>query len=502
MDTKKIQSRRWFILLLMGVVIMIAVLQNTMINVGLPSLQADFGADATSTQWFVNAYVLAFAGLLLLMGALGDKFGRKLLLNLGLIVFGAGSLWAVVAGSSNELIASQVLMGAGAAMITPQSLSIIVDVFKAKERKLAIAIWTGLAALGAGLGTLIGGLLLENYSVDSLFYVNLPFLAIALIFGWFIVPESKKSNYGKVDVVGAVLSLLAVVALITAFIWVPEHGWLGLYTLGAFLVAVVTGSMFVAYERVFKNPLLDMKFFNKPDFVDGITGNTVVFFSLMGLFFIVAQFLQILGQKSALDAGLLMLPMLIGIVLASVLGQKFADKFGSRKTVVYGILATTAGLLLVSLWRVDVSDWVVALTLTIIGLGAGAAIAPATNDIMKQFTGKTAGMGSSVTLLARQVSGAIGIAVLGAVLNGRYADQLAAYVAGAPADIAERITGSIQGAYELATEFALQGQQAITNSVITTTNAAFMVGLSAAIVIAVIVTIVLTSSINRETPKN
>lgn len=502
MDAKKVQSRRWLILILMGVAIMITSLQNTMTNVGLPSLQEEFGADAISAQWFINSYVLAFAGLLLLMGGLGDKYGRKLFLNLGLIAFGAGCFWATAATSSNEFIASQVVMGAGAAMVTPQSLSIIVEVFKAKERKMAIAIWTGLAALGAGIGPLIGGLLLENYSVNSLYYVNLPLVAILLVVGWFIVPESKKANFGKIDVVGAVLSILAITSFITAFIWVPEHGWFGLYVLGAFLVSAVTASLFVAYERVFKNPLLNIKLFKKADFVDGITGNAVAFFNLMGLFFIVTQYLQIVQQKTALDAGLLMLPMVIAIAVASVVGQKIADKFGSRKTIVYGMLGAAAGMLLVGLLQVDSTEWVVATALTVVGLGAGLAVAPATNDIMKQFTGKTAGMGSSVTLLARQLGGAIGIAILGAVLNGRYSDQLQSYVAGAPADIADRITGSIQGAYDLATEFALQGQQAIANSVISTTNSAFMAGLTAAMAVAVIVTIILTSTINRKTPKN
>ncbi len=502
MDKAKIQSRRWIPLLVMGVAVMITGLQNTMTNVGLPSLQAEFGADASTAQWFLNSYILTFAGILLLMGALGDKFGRKLFLNLGLLTFGAGSLWAVAATTSNEFMATQVLMGVGAAMLTPQTLSILVSVFKKKERAIAIAIWTGLAAMGAGLGPLVGGLLLENYNVSSLFYVNIPLIFFVLIVGWFVVPESKKVNAPKVDLVGTLLSVVAVVALVVGFIWVPEHGWTGLYTLGAFLTALVAGAMFVKYETMIKNPILDMKYFKNREFVDGVIGIGVLFFNLMGLFFLVTQFLQIVQQKSALDTGLLLLPMAVILAIVSIVGQKLAAKFGNTKIIIYGVAGTAAGMLLVSLWQVASPDWVIAVTLSLIGLGVGLAMAPATNNIMKSFNEKNAGMGSAVNTLVRQVFGAIGIAVLGSVLNSRYADNLEPYVTGAPTEIANQITGSIQGAYELAADFAAQGQQAISSSVVATVNSAFLVGLSAAMAISVIVTLLVAVNISRNTPKN
>jgi len=502
MDKAKIQSRRWITLLVMGVAVMITGLQNTMTNVGLPSLQADLGADASTSQWFLNSYILAFAGLLLLMGALGDKYGRKLLLNVGLLTFATGSLWAVAATTSNEFIATQVLMGVGAAILTPQTLSILVNVFKKKERALAIAIWTGLAAMGAGLGSLVGGLLLENYSVSSLFYVNIPLIVFVLVVGWFVVPESKKKHAPKVDIVGTLLSLVAIVALVVGFIWVPEHGWTGLYTIGAFVVAIVTGLMFVKYETMIKNPILDMKYFKDRKFVDGVIGTGVLFFNLMGLLFLVTQFLQIVQQKSALDTGLLLLPMAVTIAIASVVGQRLAEKFGSTKMIIYGVSVAAAGMLLVSLWQVASPDWVVAVTLSIVGLGVGVAMAPATNSIMQAFNESNAGMGSAVNTLVRQVFGAIGIAVLGSVLNSRYADILEPYVVGAPEEIGKQITGSIQGAYQLAGDFVAQGQQAIANSVVSTVNSAFLAGMASAMAIAVIVTLLVAVNISRHTPKN
>lgn len=511
MDEAKIQSRRWITLLVMGVAVIVTGLQNTMTNVGLPSLQAQFGADASTAQWFLNSYILTFAGLLLLMGALGDKFGRKLLLNLGLLLFGVGSLMAAAVTSidasssfatSNGFITTQIIMGVGAAMLTPQTLSIIFSVFKKSERAMAVAIWTALAALGAGMGPLVGGLLLEHYDVSSLFYVNIPLILFALVVGWFVVPESKKENAPKVDLIGTVLSIVTIVAFVAGFIFVPDHGWTGLYTLMAFLVAAVAGVLFVSYESKIKNPILDMKLFKDRFFVNGVIGIGILFFNLMGLMFLATQFMQIVQQKSALDAGLLMMPMVVTLAIASIAGQKLAEKFGYTKVIIYGVTASAVGMLLVSLWQVTSPDWAVAVTLSIVGLGVGVALAPSTNNIMKSFNAKNAGMGSSVNMLARQVFGAIGIAVLGSVLNSKYAENLEPYVAGAPAEIADQITGSIQGAYELALDFVAQGQQAIASSVISTVNAAFMVGLSAAMTIAVIVTLLVAVNISRHTPKD
>lgn len=502
MDKAKIQSGRWATLLIMGIAIMIVGMQSTMINVGLPALQVDFSADMLAAQWFLNSYILAFAGLLLLMGALGDKFGRKLFFNLGLLAFGTGSLWAVVATSTDEFMATQVLMGVGAAMLAPQTLSILVSVFKKRERALAIAIWTGLAAMGVGLGSLVGGVLLEHYGVSSLFYSSALLVMFLLISAWFIVPESKKSQSSKIDFLGALLSAVAIVALIVGFIWVPEHGWVGLYTLGAFLSALVAGLMFVKYETMIKDPILDMKYFKNRYFVDGILGVGVLSFSLLGLIFLVTQFLQTIGQKNALDTGLLLLPMATVLAVASIAGHKLATKLGNTRLIICGAAISAAGLLLVSLWQVASPDWTIVVVLSIFALGVGLALAPATNNIMKSFDEKDAGMGSAVNVLVRQMFGVIGIAVMGSVLGSKYADNLESYVVGAPIDVANQIVGSIHGAYELAADFTAQGQQAISSSVVATVNSAFMVGLAAAMAVSVIVVLVVIVSINRNTSEN
>lgn len=323
-----------------------------------------------------------------------------------------------------------------------------------------------------------------------------------MIAGFFVVPESKKVNAQKVDLIGTVLSMLAIVSLVTGFIWVAEHNWLSLHVLGAFLVFVVFGVLFVKYEAVTKHPLVDLKYLKSREFIDGMIGVGVVFFNIMGVLFIATQFMQVVQQKPALEAGLLILPMAVTVALAAIIGQKFADKLGYSKTIVYGVALTVVGVLLVSFWSVDSQSWVIATTLSILGLGAGIVMAPATNSIMKQFHSKDVGIGSAMNVLVRQVSGVIGVAVLGSVLSIRYSDNLQAYVTGAPADIANQITGSIQGAFGFASELVAQGQVQIANSVVATTSAAFMTGVGAAMAIAAVVSVVVVVNISRNIPKD
>lgn len=502
MKKDKIMSMRWITLAMMGLAIMITGLQSTMVSVGLDSLQVKFEADGLATQWFLNSYTIAFVGFVLLMGALGEKYGRKIFLNLGLLTIGAGSLWAIAATTTNEFIATQALIGVGAAMLAPQALSILVNVFKKKERALAISIWAGLGVASVALGPLAGGLLLERYSVSSLFYFNLVLALVVLIVSWFSVPESKGSTSAKLDIVGTVLSLTAVVALVLGFIWVPEHGWVGLYTLGAFATSIVTGLMFLKYQTMVKTPLLNMKYLKDKEFVDGAIGIGVLSFNLAGILFIATQFLSIVQQKTDVETGLLLLPMTAALALAAIVGYKLAVKFGNTRVMLYGITTTVVSMLLVSLWSVASPDWVISVTLCLVGLGVGLASAPAVINLTRAFNDKNIGMGSSVYVLLQQVFGAVGIVALGSVLNSKYSDILTPYVTGAPQEIADQILSSIGGAYEVATDFATQGQQAIANSVITTVNSAFLSGMATALAIAAIVSLVVAVNISRNTPKN
>lgn len=503
MFKNKTFSNRWMTLFVLSVAAFTVALQTTMVNVAFFKLVDDYQAGVSLAPWFIGAYILAFAGLVLLMGKLGDKFGRKLFFNIGLMVFGAGSLWAIVAGSGVEFVATQALTGVGAAMFAPHTLSIIQGVFKKKkERALSIAVWTGAVAFGAASGPLVGGLLLSRYSTDSLFYTNVGLILFVLIFGFFMVPDTKKIKLPKTDIVGAVLSLLAVTSLITGFVWVPEHDWVSLHVLGAFLTFIVLGVLFARYEAAVKNPFINLKSLKNGDTVDGIIGNTVVFFNLVGVLYLASQYLQVVQQKSALDTGLLILPMAVTVALAAILGQKFALKFGHTRTILYGVGTTVVGVMMVSLWNVGSANWVTATALSVLALGAGIAMTPATHSIMRSFDDKESGVSAGLNLLVRQLGFVTGIAVLGSVMITRYSDTLQAYVAGAPADIANQVTSSIQSAFGFAAELMSQGQVAIANSVVATTSAAFMSGLAVALAMATIITVILATNLGRKTPKN
>src|SRR5918911_413610 len=239
-------QRRWKTLAVLALSLVIIGLDNTILNVALPSLQEEFGASASTLQWIVDAYLLAFAGLILTMGTLGDRFGRKLALQAGLLLFGGGSLAVLAVESSGQLIAVRAVMGIGGALIMPATLSIISNVFPREERAKAIGIWAGLASVGIGLGPLAGGLLLEHFDWYSVFLVNVPVTLVAFLAGLRLVPESRDPEPGAFDLVGAGLSIAALVALVYPIIEAPEWGWTDTRVLGCFAAAAVLG---VAFAR-------------------------------------------------------------------------------------------------------------------------------------------------------------------------------------------------------------------------------------------------------------
>lgn len=449
---------RWWCLVVSSTAVVITGLQNTITNVALPSLQQLFQASATMTQWFVNSYILTFASLLLVMGFVGDKYGRKRTMNAGLAVFMLGSIAAALANTSMQFLMTQVVMGAGAAMLVPQTLSILVDTFPSKEKALAIAIWTGVAGLGSGLGPLIGGFLLRRFPVSSVFTVNIPLVLFSLALGYFVVFESKDSRAPKLDLLGTVYSAIAIIAITFAFIVAPGFGWVSLPVIIAFAAGVLSLAAFIRHENRLKDPLLDLGFFSDPRFATGVVGISAVFFALMGMMFLATQFLQTVREWSALQAGLMMLPMAVMLAIGSVLSKKLADKLGNTRVIVLGTTMTGISMTVLHFWSLDSSVLFITLSLAFFGAGVGLAMGPSTNEIMTPIPADKAGQGSSINTLARQVSGAIGIAILGSVLNSRYVTNLEGVVPNLPPaatasftlDQSEAARNSVASAYEIA----------------------------------------------------
>src|SRR5690242_3140373 len=269
MSNSLIHQRRWTTLRVLALSLVIIGLDNTILNVALPSLQEHFDASGSTLQWMVDSYLVSFAGLLLTLGTLGDRFGRKRALQTGIALFGLSSLAVIVVQTSTQLIAVRAVMGVGAAMIMPATLSIITNVFPREERPKAIGIWAGTAAIGVGLGPLIGGLLLEYFDWYSVFLVNVPVTLVAFLAGLRLVPESRDPNPGRFDALGALLSIGALVSLIYALIEAPDDGWLNPTILGAFATAIALGTAFVAWELRTKSPMLDLSLFRNPRFSIG-----------------------------------------------------------------------------------------------------------------------------------------------------------------------------------------------------------------------------------------
>src|SRR5215207_8122809 len=302
----RIRANRWKTLAVLSLSLVIIGLDNTILNVALPTLQAEFSASASTLQWMVDAYLLVFSGLLLVFGTLGDRLGRKLALQAGITVFGVASLGALVADSAGQVIAIRALMGVGAALIMPATLSIIANVFPDEERGKAIGIWAALAAVGIGLGPLAGGLLLEWFDWSSVFLVNVPFAAAALLLGIRYIPESRDPRPGRFDLVGAVLSTGGFSVLVYAIIEAPEQGWLSGLALGSLGASVALLAAFFWWERRVAEPMLDLGFFRNARFSVSTAAVSVAFFALLGGIFALTQYLQFAHGYSAIEAGAVM----------------------------------------------------------------------------------------------------------------------------------------------------------------------------------------------------
>ncbi len=336
--------RRWWTLAVLCLSLLIIGVDNTILNVALPTLQHELDASASQLQWIVDAYLLVFSGVLLTAGALGDRFGRKRALTLGLIVFGAGSLGAALSGSAAMLIATRALMGVGGALIMPSTLSILTATFPADERGKAIGIWAGFSGLGIAIGPVTGGWLLEHSTWSSIFLVNLPIVAVALIAGRWLVPESKDDSAPRLDVPGFVLSIAGLTALVWALIEAPGRGWTDAGVLGAFAAAAVVLAGFVAWELRAPEPMLDVRLFRNPRFSASSTAISLAFFALFGMIFFLTQYLQDVLGYSALEAGVRTMPVAAGLVLGGPLSAQLAARIGAKR-VVSGGLAIVAGAL-------------------------------------------------------------------------------------------------------------------------------------------------------------
>jgi EmrB/QacA subfamily drug resistance transporter len=441
-------ARRWKTLAVLSLSLLIIGLDNTVLNVALPTLQTHFDASGSTLQWIVDSYLLSFAGVLLTMGTLGDRFGRKLALQSGLVLFGVASVLAALAQNADQLIVLRAAMGVGGAMIMPATLSVIMDVFPREERGKAIGIWSAIAGVGIGLGPFVGGLLLELSSWSAVFWLNVPIVGVALVAGLRLVPESRDPAPGAFDLRGAALSIATLVTLVYGIIEATPRGWTDPVVLACFASAAVLAVVFVAWERRVAEPMLPLGFFRNPRFTVASLGIGLVFFAMMGSVFAFTQYLQFAHGFSALEAGAAMLPLALGLVMGAGASNKLVGRVGRTRVIAGGLMGVAAVLSTSLVWTPDMAPVMLGLVTFGLAISMGSVMAPATDSVMGAVPEAKAGVGSAMSDVTRQVGGALGVAVIGSIIGTVYSREMdagpsaAGESVGAAHAIAERVGGT------------------------------------------------------------
>ena len=479
-----IYQRRWATLGVMCLSLLIIMVGNTSLNVALPVLSRELQATNSQLQWMVDAYSLVFAGLLFSAGTIGDKFGRKGILQAGLLVFGLATLYATLfAETATDLIWARVVMGAGGAMVMPATLSIITNVFPRRERARAVSIWAGISGAGTALGPLVTGFVLEHYDWNAVFAVNIPIILIAVGLGAYLVPRSHGERDAKLDLVGAVLSAIGLSTVVYAIIEAPVHGWLAPATLLVGAIGLAVMAVFVVYELRAKEPMLDVRLFRIPAFGTSSLALTLVFFALMGIFFSMSQLLQLVWGYSPMGSAVRMLPVSVVMVLVAPRSAALAERFGKRKVVSGGLLLVAAGIFVMSFLQTASNYPVLLVGIAVMAGGMGLAMSPTTDLLMSAVPREKAGMGSAMNDTTRELGGSLGVAVFGSLLASRYASVLAPSLSSIEGDAREAADASLGGALQVARE--LGGDAA--SGLVTAASDAWMSGFRLSLVAGAVV---------------
>ncbi|HEX4586699.1 MAG TPA: DHA2 family efflux MFS transporter permease subunit [Mycobacterium sp.] len=448
----------------------------TIVNVALPTLSRELDADTAQLQWIVDAYTLVMAGLMLSMGSLSDRFGRRGWLSAGLAVFAITSMVASQVDSAGALIWARAAMGVGAAVIFPTTLSLITNIFADPvKRAKAIGVWAAMVGVGVAAGPISGGWLLEHFSWGSVFMVNVPVAAVAIIGGWLFVPTSRDPSAPPVDVPGLMLSSMGITALVYAVIEAPNWGWGSTHTVAGFAVSVVVLAAFALWERHTPQPMLDVSVFFNRRFSGGSLAVTAGFLTLFGFIFVITQYFQFIKGYSAFETGVRLLPVAISIAVASIVGPRIVERIGTTAVVAGGLVTFAAGLAWASTADAATPYIQIALQMVLLGGGLGLTTAPATESIMGSLSADKAGVGSAVNDTTRELGGTLGVAIVGSVFASVYTARLGSdsAVAALPAQVRATIERSMAAAQQVIGQLP----QGVVPDVRGAVNTAFLDGL-------------------------
>jgi EmrB/QacA subfamily drug resistance transporter len=424
----------------------------TIVNVALPTLSRELDADTADLQWIVDAYTLVMAGLMLSVGSLSDRFGRRGWLSAGLAVFAVTSVYAAQVDSADALIWARAAMGVGAAVIFPTTLSLITNIFvDPVKRAKAIGLWAAMVGVGVAAGPISGGWLLEHFSWGSVFMVNVPVVAVAIIGGLLFVPTSRDPAAPPVDVPGLLLSSIGITALVYTVIEAPNWGWGSTHTAAGFGIAVAVLAAFAWWERRSSHPMLDVSVFANRRFSGGSLAVTAGFLTLFGFIFVITQYFQFIKAYSAFETGVRLLPVAISIAVASIVGPRIVQRIGTTAVVVAGLSIFAAGLAWASTVDASTSYAIIAAQMVLLGGGLGLTTAPATESIMGSLSADKAGVGSAVNDTTRELGGTLGVAIVGSVFASIYSGRLASdsAVAALPAEVRGTMERSVAAAQEV-----------------------------------------------------
>lgn len=442
--------RRWWTLVVVIIAVIAIGLDQTVLNVAIPTLQRELGANASQLLWMVDAYIVVFAALLLVAGALSDRYGRAKAFHLGLIIFGLSSLWAAYSQTAEQLIAARAVMGISGALLMTSTLSIVTNVFPREERGRAIGAWAGVSAMGIFLGPVIGGALLENYAWGSVFLINVPVALLALILGLFLVPDSKDPLARGIDYPGFLLSMAAISLMVYGIIEAPSRGWTDAVVLGTLAASLPLTAAFIWWELRTPYPLLDLSFFRNPRFSAGAAGTSLASFARLGAGFGLTQYLQFVQGYSPLEAGVRMLPLVLGIAVGAGCSDRLVKRLGTNRVVAGGLVLMAGGMAAFNLWQPDAAYWIVGVNLFVVALGVGNVMAPSTDAVMGAVPESQAGVGSAINGVARMVAGALGAAIIGSVMYTVYGDMMTDAVVALPPEAAEAASDSVGAAIYIA----------------------------------------------------
>ena len=447
---EKIHRRRWWTLLALCLSLTVTSIDNTILNVGLPSIVKDVGASQAQLQWLIDSYTIVFACLLLTMGAIGDKWGRNRTLVIGLVIFGSFSALASQAETANQLIVCRGLMGIGGALIFPSTLAILTTSFSDAERPKAIGIWAAVAGIGVAAGPVLGGFLLDHFWWGSIFLVNVPICVVAIVAGFFVVPPSRSDDRShRLDPMGAVLSVIAVVLVLYGIIEIPEKGWAHGLVLGPLFVGLVFVALFALWESRSDHPMLDLTFFRNPRFSAASMTVTLNYFAMFGSTFLIVEYFQFVLGYSALKAGLLTAPVAVGLMAVSPFAHRMVRRWGTTRVVVFGLLVCATVLVCYGIPAIIDKVWLGGFVRVLFGAGLACTATPATESIMSSLPRNRAGVGSAVNDTTRQIGGALGVAVIGSIFAARYHSVLTG-LDGLPQAAVDAARNSIGRAYYVA----------------------------------------------------